>query len=82
MESNTVWYVAISDGYWGCGHTAEEAKKEMFKAGATRIQSRIVKKLPKGAMDPWVDDFGRICWDWEDGKPRPGRCGIVERKGL
>jgi len=76
------WYIAVSRCYWGRGHTIEEAKEQLFKQGATRREPRIVKKLPDGAVDPWVDDTGCIRWDWTDGGSRIGQCEIVEKKGL
>lgn len=82
MKEKEVWYVAMSRCYWGRGHTAEEAKENLFKEGATKIEPRIIKKLPDGATDPWVDEMGCICWEWEDGGSRTGSCEIVEKKGF
>lgn len=82
MEEKETWYIAMSKCYWGRGNTPEEARKQLFKQGATRREARIVKKLPEGVTNPWVDDMGYICWDWEDGGVRTGKCEIVEKKGF
>lgn len=60
-------YLAVSQYYWGRGHTQEEAVKEMRKAGFSgRIGKKTNKALlyvfPPTLVEPSVDSFGGICW--------------------
>jgi hypothetical protein len=65
-------YLAVSQYYWGRGHTQEEAVKEMRKAG---FSGRIGKKtnrallfiFPPTMREPHVDSFGNV--HWYDGAP-------------
>ena len=62
-----IWFVAVYMHSWGRGRSPEEAKKNARKAGG-RGDEWYIKQLPKGAVDPYVDDFGGINWAWEDGE--------------
>lgn len=60
--------LSISDnGYWGRGHSQEEAVKQMREAG---FSGRIGKKknrvllfvFPLPCREPFVDGFGNVLW--------------------
>jgi hypothetical protein len=57
------WFICIYPNYWGRGETPEEAKKAARKAGG-RGTEWFIKELPEDAQEPYVDDFGGICWGW------------------
>jgi hypothetical protein len=55
------WYVTLYPYSWGRGRTPEESKQAAKKAGG-RGKAWFTKVLPEGAGEPWVDNFGGICW--------------------
>jgi len=58
-------FVAMVLNYWGKGGSPEEAKKAARKAGARqslRSKDWLVKLLPEGAHDVYVDGLGYIHW--------------------
>jgi hypothetical protein len=58
-------FVAVTVNYWGRGETAEEAEKNLKAAGGAanaRKYGIVIKLLPEGATDAYVDDFGAIHW--------------------
>lgn len=65
------WYVAVYAHSWGRGATPEEAKKNARKAGG-QGDEWYIKKLPPGAVNPYVNDWGGIEWTWAEGRKPPG----------
>jgi hypothetical protein len=39
---------------------------------------RLVLALPAGAIDPYVDEMGRVVWTWEPGSDVSGTTTTVE----
>jgi hypothetical protein len=67
-----IYYIAVFDHTWGRGRTREEAVKQARKAGA-RGSVYYVKRMPPGAVNPYVDDFGGINWKWAEDHPEDQR---------
>ncbi len=64
------WYVAVTMHAWGRGRTVREAVGNMLRVGGRGTPRRIgyvVKLLPDGATDPYVDEVGCIRWDGTGG---------------
>jgi len=58
-------YIAMCPHYWGKGETPDEAKRKAREAGArVRVNERkwLVKLMPPGTTEAWVDGMGAICW--------------------
>lgn len=62
---NTITYIAMGDNCWGRGNTPNEAKRVARSVGARKKLS--VYRLPVGAQQPWVDNFGTIRWEGPEG---------------
>jgi hypothetical protein len=64
-------FVAVAYSYWGSGPTAEKAKKALVAAGyrarARNASGYIIKELPAGAYDAFVDEVGTIWWSGPNG---------------
>jgi hypothetical protein len=61
-------YVAMSIHAWGVGSTPGEARSRCLRAGASRTEKMIIKRLPLGARDAEVDNYGTIMWEGAAGK--------------
>lgn len=68
-------YLAVAPHYWGRGNTPDEAVAKMRKAGFSgRAKGKVrVGLLPPGAKDAYVDQFGMVCWEWEEGADTTGK---------
>lgn len=75
-------FIAMTaDRRWGWGETPSDALKECRRQGGGTVKgSRLVYKLPTGAVNAYVDQMGSICWDWADDAPDRNASGeYVER---
>ena len=67
-NAKKVWYVAGGLNCWGRGHTADEAVRQMRTAGfrgRARGNPKVkVFKCPSGAVEPYVNELGGLCWTW------------------
>ncbi len=72
--------IAMVPGYWGKGATLDEAKDNARKAGARgRLNGQwLVKQLPEGAVDVYVDEMGNINWFWLKGADQEARPVVLE----
>ena len=60
-------YLAVSQYYWGRGHTQEEAVKQLREAGFSGRIGKTKNKVllyvfPEMLVEPSVDGFGGVCW--------------------
>lgn len=63
-------FIAMTQNYWGKGATVEAAKKACKKAGSSeRITSKkwLVKLMPEGVTEAWVDYMGCMLWRFAQG---------------
>lgn len=75
-------YAAFTYGYWGTGSTIDEAKSNARRCGATptliRKHGWLVKRLPVGATNVTVDDYGSLSWVPDPTRPHDN-VEVVER---
>ena len=75
-------YVAITEYYWGVGETPTAAKKQArLVGGLSHRESKgkfLVKKMPPGSIDVYVDHMGGIVWKWDEGADKDCNPTIVE----
>ncbi len=60
-------FLAVSQYYWGRGHTQEEAVKQLREAGFSGRIGKTKNKVllfvfPPTLREPFVDGFGGVCW--------------------
>lgn len=61
----TTWYVCMYEHSWGRGTTIDEAKRNARAAGG-KGNKWIIRRLPEGVVEPYVNGLGTICWVWAD----------------
>ncbi len=64
-------YIAVAANYFGTGKTAQEARKNLAKAGGSPQEPQTVFKLPDGAVGAFVADSGDVHWTGVEGEMRP-----------
>jgi hypothetical protein len=64
-DYTTAPYLAVAPNYYGRGFTIEEAKANL-KATGGKVTQYAVYRMPKGATNAAVDDFGMIVWKWSE----------------
>lgn len=71
-----VTYIALGLYSWGKGTSQKEARKLQLKNGPSD-KLMVIKRLPEGAIDAYVDEMGTIKWTWAVGADRSARCEVV-----
>jgi hypothetical protein len=65
------YIILTRDQRWGWGQSIDEAKRAAKRAGAGSVAKANIGiyRLPVGARDAYVDQMGRVCWDWAEDVP-------------
>lgn len=67
-ESTPSNFVAVGAHTWGRGATEKDARRALLRAGTSRTERALVYRLPDGASEAYVDDYGSVCWEGPAGK--------------
>lgn len=78
---STASHIAVAPNYFGRGFDVDEAKRNLRAQGAT-LQQFVVYKMPAGARDVYVNDFGTLRWLWDDDADTSGVPEIVASRGV
>jgi hypothetical protein len=82
-ETNPEAFLAVAPrgygGYFGKGATADEAKAELRKQGASLSGGYFILAMPPGAETVGVSMMGDITWRWAEGADRTGQPVEVRR---
>ncbi len=70
-------YVAIYPHYWGRGLSVAAALKEARRQGGSGPHY-VVYRMPYGAVDPVVNEMGRMFWTWAEDTTEDERKADVE----
>lgn len=70
-EQTPTPYIAVAANYYGTGKSAQEARKNLVKAGGSPQEQQTVFKLPEGATNAYVADNGNVYWYGVEGEMRP-----------
>lgn len=75
---DTPGYLVAADRQWAWGRTPEKALAALVRR-TKNVHRRIMVALPKGALNPWMDQMGNVRWDWAEGADRTGTTTVVAK---